>query len=198
MHGSLTVIAGPMFAGKSTELERRLRRAEIAGQSVLRIRPKVDHLSKTHDGKKLGGDQLTDLSNLDQWWKALDRPEVIGIDEFQFFDQAHVHCMLEIMHYGGSIIVAGVDIDQEGSGFKSFQQVMPLADEIVKLTAVCTECRRHGRRGEATRSMWTSREPYNAQTRVGGADRYEPRCLSCFIPYTYWMRKVQHENRSHC
>ena len=178
--GWLEVICGPMFSGKSEELIRRLRRAEIAGQRALIVKPRIDdrydigHVV-SHAGAKMRA-------------VAVGRPEdipglcdgygVVGIDEVQFFPPRIVDVIEELAERGARVVAAGLDQDFRGLPFGSMPELLCRAELVDKLQAVCHRCA-----GPATmtqRLVNGRPAPADDETIVVGAlDSYEARCRDC-------------------
>jgi thymidine kinase len=176
--GWVEVITGSMFSGKSEELIRRLRRAQIARQRVQIFKPRVDVRS--------GEDEIVSHSDM----KMPSRPvgsareilaavdadtEVVGIDEGQFFEASLVEVVDELANRGKRVIVAGLDQDYRGRPFEPMPQLMAVAEYVDKTLAICLKCGAPANR---------SQRIVQATDRVvvGGADQYEARCRRCFRP----------------
>jgi len=180
--GRIEVIAGPMFSGKSEELIRRLKRARIARQRVACFKPDIDlryhrtsiasHSAQTHDAST--------VANVERLREALstqlDDIEVIGIDEAQFFDEGIIPLVVELVHLGKRIILAGLDTTFTAEPFGPIPALMAIADEVSKLSAVCMVC---GAPAIHTQRLGASQE----LVVVGAAGVYEARCRACFKPY---------------
>lgn len=181
--GRLEVITGPMFAGKSEELFRRLRRASIARERVLAVRPDTDVRSdpwtaQSHDGRSLPAHVVPHDAP-----PALERlvhdqaPEVLGLDEAQFFSEAFVPLIASLSR-DVRVIVAGLDMDFRGVPFRCMADLMALADDVVKLSAICVRCGAPATRTQ--RLVEGAPAPRDmARILVGGEDRYEARCRAC-------------------
>ncbi|HVW76255.1 MAG TPA: thymidine kinase [Alloacidobacterium sp.] len=180
--GRIEVITGPMFSGKSEELIRRLKRAKIARQRIACFKPDIDlryhrtaiasHSAQTHDACV--------VANVERLREALfaqiEAIDVIGIDEAQFFDEALVPLSLELMHLGKRVLIAGLDTTFTGEPFRPIPDLMAIADEVVKLSAVCMTC---GAPAIHTQRIGGSQE----LVVVGAAGLYEARCRTHFEPY---------------
>ena len=180
--GRIEVITGPMFSGKSEELIRRLKRARIAKQRVACFKPDIDlryhrtliasHSAQTHEAMT-----VANVARLrEAIYGQLPEVEVIGIDEGQFFDEAIVHLVGELVHMGKRILIAGLDTTFTGDPFGPIPALMAISDEVTKLSAVCMVC---GAPAIHTQRLGTSRE----LVVVGAAGVYEARCRACFRPY---------------
>ena len=176
--GWIEVITGSMFSGKSEELIRRIRRAQIARQKVQIFKPRLDnryaadHIVSHSDMKmpsQVVGSAAEILSLLDP------ATEVVGIDEGQFFDATLVQVVNTIADRGLRVIVAGLDQDYRGRPFEPMPQLMAVAEYVDKTLAICLKCGAPANR---------SQRIVQATDRVvvGGADQYEARCRRCFRP----------------
>lgn len=176
--GFIEVICGPMFSGKSEELIRRLRRAQIARQRVQVFKPALDDrydatLIVSHSEQSLeavpvkGSKELLGL--------VKDRTEVVGIDEVQFFDQDIVDVCEKLANMGKRVIVAGLDQDYRGVPFEPVPQILAVAEYVTKLLAVCARC---GAPAGRTQRL----VPVEDRIVVGAKDAYEARCRLCFEP----------------
>ncbi len=174
----IEVICGPMFSGKSEELIRRLRRAQIARQRVQVFKPALDdRYSKdrivSHSEQSLDARVVRDSKDL---MKALDdRVEVIGIDEVQFFDGGIVEVCERLANMGRRIIVAGLDLDYRGVPFEPVPQLMAMAEYVTKTLAICSRCGAPACRSQRVVAA-------DARIVVGATDAYEARCRRCFEP----------------
>ena len=176
--GWVEVITGSMFSGKSEELIRRVRRAQIARQRVQIFKPRIDD--------RFTGDQIVSHSDmkmpsqvvasareiLDQ---VLDRTEVVGIDEGQFFDTGIVQVINTLADRGVRVIVAGLDQDFTGRPFEPMPQILAVAEYVDKTLAICMQC---GAPANRTQRLTGSTD----RVVVGGAQDYEARCRRCFQP----------------
>ncbi|HMD20396.1 MAG TPA: thymidine kinase [Alloacidobacterium sp.] len=180
--GRIEVITGPMFSGKSEELIRRLKRARIARQRVVCFKPDIDlryhrsaiasHSAQTHDACV--------VANVERLREALfaqiDQIEVVGIDEAQFFDESLIALSLELIHLGKRVLIAGLDTTFAGEPFRPIPDLMAIADEVMKLSAVCMRC---GAPAVHTQRLGGSQE----LVVVGAAGMYEARCRAHFEPF---------------
>jgi thymidine kinase len=180
--GRIEVITGPMFSGKSEELIRRLKRAEIARRRVICFKPDLDlryHRTAiaSHSAQTLAARTVANVEALKaELFPMIDQVEVIGVDEAQFFDASLVPLSLELMHLGKRVILAGLDTTFAGEPFPPVPDLMAVADEVVKLSAVCMQC--------GAPAVHTQRLGSNQSlVLVGAAGLYEARCRSCFRPY---------------
>ena len=140
--GWFEVVCGPMFSGKSEELIRRLRRAEIAGQKVLIVKPRIDdrydvsHVV-SHAGAKM---RAVAVGSAGEIHRLAEGYEAIGIDEAQFFGDEIVSVVESLVARGARVIVAGLDQDFRGLPFGPMPVLLALAEFVDKLQAVCHRC----------------------------------------------------------
>lgn len=182
--GSLEVICGPMFSGKSEELIRRLRRAQIARQNVLTCKHSLDNRYMieciiSHDGKKLEAEAINKVSDILRLGQD-PQIEVIGIDEVQWFDKEIVSIICQLIELGKRIIVAGYELDFRGRPVGQMPVLLSIADKVTKLQAICTIC---GKDATMTQRL-VNGKPANFNDPdivVGGAEQYQARCRSCHI-----------------
>ncbi|MFT4114057.1 thymidine kinase [Silvibacterium sp.] len=180
--GRIEVIVGPMFSGKSEELIRRLRRARIARLRVQCFKPDLDvryHRTAiaSHSAQTLDASTVANVDALrDALYPVLDEVDVIGIDESQFFDAALVPLALDLVHRGKRVVLAGLDTTFAGEPFPPVPDLMAVADEVTKLSAVCMVC---GQPAIHTQRLGESQ----SLVLVGAAGMYEARCRNCFRPY---------------
>jgi thymidine kinase len=180
--GRIEVITGPMFSGKSEELIRRLKRARIARQRVLCFKPSLDvRYHKTaiasHSSQTLEALTVATADDLRAaLFPVIDEVEVIGVDEAQFFDASILPLSMELMHRGKRVILAGLDTTFAGEPFPPIPDLMAIADEVTKLSAVCMQC---GAPAIHTQRLGSSQ----SLVLVGAAGIYEARCRACFRPY---------------
>ena len=176
--GWIEVIVGSMFSGKSEELIRRLRRAQIARQKVQIFKPSVD--------TRFGDDDIVSHSDMripsrtvTQSRALLDLveedTEVVGIDEGQFFDQELPAIVNELANRGKRVIVAGLDQDYLGKPFEPMPQLLAIAEYITKTLAICMVC---GNPANHTQRLVSSGD----RVLVGAQGLYEARCRACFDP----------------
>lgn len=176
--GWIEVIAGCMFSGKTEELIRRLRRAQIARQSVQVFKPIIDiRYSKTeivsHNEQSLSSILIESPAEIINYSGTA---QVIGIDEAQFFSNDLVQICNSLADQGKRIVVAGLDMDYRGVPFEPIPQLLAIAEYITKTLAICVVC---GNPADRTQRKFHSSE----RVIVGAADTYEARCRKChYIP----------------
>lgn len=177
-HARLTVICGPMFAGKTTELIRQLDAAAHAGRKVFAFKPASDTrygqgCLATHAGGRFPARGIAD--EIDGVLLEMGEGALAGIDEAHFFGTAIIEPVREALGRGVSFILAGVERDHRGRPFEPFPTLLCEADEVIKLHAACAVCG-----GPAVHSQRMI--PGDAAIVVGGAESYQARCRNCFRP----------------
>ena len=181
--GWLEVICGPMFSGKSEELIRRLRRAEIAGQKCLIVKPLIDdrydvgHVV-SHAGAKM---RAVTASSSDEVLRLAAGYDAIGIDEIQFFNVEITETVDELVSRGVRVVAAGLAQDFRGLPFGAMPTLLCVAEFVDKLEAVCHRC---GGPATMTQRLVDGKPaPFAGETiQVGALDSYEARCRACFEP----------------
>jgi thymidine kinase len=176
--GWIEVITGSMFSGKSEELIRRLRRAQIARQRVQIFKPRIDN--RFGDGHIISHSEMRipseDLeSSRDLLARVEVDTEVVGIDEGQFFDAELPAVCTTLADQGKRVIVAGLDQDYLGNPFEPMPQLLAIAEYITKTLAICVVC---GAPANHTQRLVAS----SARVLVGAQGTYEARCRRCFDP----------------
>ena len=140
--GWLEVVCGPMFSGKSEEMIRRLRRAEIAGQRVILFKPRIDDRYDaadvvSHAGARMCAAPVSSAAEVVEQAQGFD---VVGIDEVQFFEQSVVSGALELADRGLRVVIAGLDQDFRRLPFGPLPELLSHAEFVDKLQAVCQRC----------------------------------------------------------
>ena len=176
--GWLEVITGSMFSGKSEELIRRLRRAQIARQRVQIFKPALDNRYSeneivSHSEMKIPSVAVATSRELES--KVAPDTEVVGIDEAQFFDAELPAACARLANSGKRVIVAGLDQDYLGKPFEPMPQLLATAEYITKTLAICMVC---GGPANHTQRLVASKE----RVLVGASGTYEARCRHCFDP----------------
>jgi len=171
--GQIQLILGPMFSGKSTELIRRLKRYQVAKYQVLIIKyakdVRYDVLNiSTHDKQTLPAICATSLTDLT---KQAENFDVIGIDEGQFFPD--IAWAEEMANLGKIVLISALDGTYQRKPFENIMQIIPLAESVNKLSAVCMNCF-----GEGSFSKRITAE--ESLEVIGGADKYMAVCRKCF------------------
>ncbi|GAB4579124.1 MAG: thymidine kinase [Anaerolineales bacterium] len=180
-HGSIEVIVGSMFSGKTDELIRRLRRATIARQKVQVFKPIIDNryaIEKvaSHDGNAYEALPIAHASDI--LTHLASDTTVVGIDEAQFFDAEITHLANQLAHQGVRVIVAGLDMDFRGEPFGPMPQLLSLADQVNKLQAICMVC---GEPAYCTQRLVNGKPAHyhDPIIIVGAQEMYEARCRRC-------------------
>ena len=177
--GWIEVITGSMFSGKSEEMIRRLRRAQIARQRVQIFKPQIDsrhghdHIV-SHSDMRIEAELVTTAQQILE--KVDHKTEVVGIDEGQFFDPQLIDVCNQLADMGKRVIVAGLDQDYLGKPFEPMLQLLAVAEYITKTLAICVRC---GDPANHTQRLVSSTD----RVVVGGAEAYEARCRRCFEPH---------------
>ncbi len=178
--GWLEVICGPMFSGKSEEMIRRLRRAEIAGQRVVILKPHIDDRYDatdivSHAGARMRAVPVAVADDVPERAAGFD---VVGIDEVQFLEHAIVGHALALADSGMRVVVAGLDQDFRRLPFGPMPELLSHAEFVDKLQAVCHRC--GGPATTTQRLVDGLPAPYSGETVVvGAAEQYEARCRDC-------------------
>ena len=175
--GWIEVVCGCMFSGKTEELIRRLRRAQIAKQKVMIFKPKVDTRYSvdrivSHSEQSLSSTVVNNSSEIAALAKDA---QVVGIDEGQFFSADLVAVCEQLAKDGKRVIVAGLDQDYKGKPFEPIPQLLAIAEYITKTLAICVVCG-----NPADRTQRTTKQ--QERVIVGAMDIYEARCRQCFEP----------------
>jgi thymidine kinase len=176
--GWIEVVAGSMFSGKSEELIRRLRRAQIARRKVQIFKPRIDdrysraHIT-SHSAMQIEAECVA--SSRELLGHVKDDTEVVGIDEGQFFDPELPAVCTTLADQGRRVIVAGLDQDYLGKPFEPIPQLLAIAEYITKTLAICMVC---GAPANHTQRLVESSE----RVLVGAQGTYEARCRHCFDP----------------
>jgi len=176
--GWIEVICGSMFSGKSEELIRRLRRAQIARQKVQVFKPLVDdrysqeHIV-SHNDQKIPSESVSCAKEI--LGRTDPDTQVVGIDEAQFLGMELVDICEHLANEGKRVIVAGLDQDFRGRPFEPIPQLLAVAEYITKTMAVCMVC---GQPANRSQRLVDSDE----RVVVGAEGAYEPRCRGCFRP----------------
>ena len=180
--GWIEVICGSMFSGKTEEMIRRVRRAQIAKQKVQVFKPAIDTRYeailqvKSHNG--LGHDAIPATTSADILNNVAADTTVVGIDEVQFFDLDVIRVATKLAERGVRVIAAGLDMDFRGEPFGPMPQLMAEAEHVDKLHAICVVC---GADASRTQRLIDGR-PANYDDPiilVGGSESYEARCRQC-------------------
>jgi thymidine kinase len=184
--GSIEVVCGSMFSGKTEELMRRLKRATYAKQKIQVFKPmldrrySVDHV-QSHDANKILSTPVQHAREILE--RIDDNTRIVGIDEAQFFDDSIVEVAQKLAYRGMRVICAGLDMDFRGQPFGPMPKLLAVAETVTKLSAVCVVC---GAPATRSQRMIASQDPNADKSRdqvlVGAHDYYEARCRLCHEP----------------
>ena len=178
VRGSIEVICGAMFSGKTEELLRRLRRAKIAGLRVEIFKPTIDvrydeSAVGSHDRNTIASTPIDNSSNLLLLASDVD---VIGIDEAQFFDERLPDVVEQLADQGIRVIIAGLDMDFKRQPFGPMAHLCAIADSVDKIHAICVGC-----------GSWANYSyrlvSGDQQVMLGEAKEYQPLCRTCYLKY---------------
>ena len=180
--GWLEVVCGPMFSGKSEELIRRLRRAELAGLRALIVKPLVDdrydlgHVV-SHAGVRM---RAATASRSEDVRRLAGGYDAVGIDEVQFFDDGIVAVIEALVSRGARVVAAGLAQDFRAQPFGAMPTLLCVAEFVDKLEAVCHRC---GGPATLTQRLLDGRPapPEGETIQIGARDSYEARCRSCYV-----------------
>jgi thymidine kinase len=173
--GSIEVICGSMFSGKTEELIRRMKRAQFAKQQVAIYKPCIDvRYSEdqvvSHDAHSIPS---TPISSPAKMLELSNEVEVVGIDEAQFFDDTLIEVVQTLANRGIRVIIAGLDTDFLGKPFGPMPALMAVAEDIQKVHTICVRCgspANHSHRLTASEQLVV----------LGEKDSYEPLCRHCY------------------
>lgn len=177
-HGSIEVVCGSMFSGKTDELIRRLVRATIARQKVQVFKPAIDvryavEKVTSHTGSNFDALPVEKASDIRARLEA--DTTVVGIDEAQFFDAEVVQVAEELAGRGIRVIVAGLDMDFRGEPFGAMPILMSMAERVDKLHAICMTCGDEASRTQRLVNGKPARYD-DPVVIVGASELYEARC----------------------
>ncbi len=184
--GWIEVICGSMFSGKTEELIRRLRRAQIARQRVAIFKPVIDTRYAqdrivSHSGVSLPSVNVSSAGEIEAQAVGVD---VVGIDEAQFFDLELVRVCENLADRGHRVIVAGLDQDYLGQPFEPMPQLLAVAEYITKSLAICMVCG-----NPANRTQRVTRQA--ERVLVGADESYEARCRHCWTTNLDEVRRAE-------
>ncbi len=173
--GSIEVIAGSMFSGKTEELLRRLKRATIAGLKVEIFKPAVDtrysdNMIVSHDENSIPS---TPVENASMILLLANEVDVVGVDESQFFDDAIVEVCRELANRGIRVVAAGLDMDFAGHPFGPMPALMSTAEYVTKVHAICVDC------GNLANYSYRTAEDTSVVL-LGEKEAYKPLCRRCY------------------
>ncbi|MDR0825794.1 MAG: thymidine kinase [Mycoplasmataceae bacterium] len=179
--GSIEVICGPMFAGKSEELLRRLNRLQYADVDYILFKPYVDTrtvgTAKSRDGRQQNAVTVKRSAEILEVLEKNKNKDVavVAVDEAQFFDDRLGEVCEHLANQGHLVYVAGLDLDFRGVPFKSLLNVFAFADKVTKLTAICTEC---GAPATRTQRIIDGKPAsyHSPVVKIGNVETYSARC----------------------
>lgn len=183
--GSIEVIVGPMYAGKSEELLRRINRSKIAGLKVLIFKPAIDDRYSVdniacHSGKRMECIAVVDSQQLLNYITENPDYDVLAIDEIQFLGHEIIQVCKNAADKGKRVICSGLDMDFRGEPFQIVPQIMAIAEHVTKLTAICMTCKKPATRTQRLVNGKPAKfsDPIIL---VGAEEGYEARCRKCHI-----------------
>jgi len=183
--GSIEVICGSMFSGKTEELIRRMRRAQFAKQKVEIFKPAMENRYSeenivSHDQNAIPCTPVEHSGNILLLSSGRD---VVGIDEAQFFDEGLPLICNELANQGIRVIVAGLDMDYKGNPFGTMPELCAIAEDVTKVHAICVEC------GQL--AGYSHRLAHNEKlVFLGEREEYQPLCRNCFKNKQYYDKHV--------
>lgn len=188
----LKVITGPMFSGKTEELIRILHRSDLAGKRISVVKPRLDVRTtdeiasrrttgaQSRDFAKSGSFPAQPVETAEELGEIIktQQPTILGVDEAQFFEPWLYDFLVELLRHRSNtdlmVLVAGLDMDAWGKPFGIMPQLMALADEVQKETAICFRCKQP--------AMFTQKlVSSDQQVEVGDFEIYEARCRVCHV-----------------
>lgn len=173
--GWIEVICGSMFSGKTEELIRRLRRAQIANRSIEIFKPQIDtryHETDvvSHNSTAIRSTPVPNSQNILLLGSGI---QVVGIDEAQFMDSELPNVCEQLAKSGARVIIAGLDMDSDGKPFGIMPDLLAIADYITKVHAICVKC------GDIAHFSYRT-SSNTSKILLGEMDSYQPRCRSCY------------------
>lgn len=173
--GSIEVITGSMFSGKTEELIRRIKRANIAKLHTTIFKPKIDTRYSVTNVVSHNKTSLESISVIKskEILNHITTQKVVAIDEAQFFDDDIIEICKQLAYQGIRVIIAGLDMDFLGRPFGPMPMLMAIADDVLKVHAICTRC--------GSVSQFSYRTSQNSSlVELGETDKYEPLCRKCY------------------
>lgn len=176
--GWIEVVCGGMFSGKTEELIRRCKRAVIAGQKVIIIKPAIDNRYSESEIVSHNKNALQSVlaESAEQIIELAADAQVVCIDEAQFFENALIDIANKLANNGKRVIIGGLDMDFEGKPFEPVPQLLAIAEYITKLHAICSKS---GMIASYSQRLGQSKD----RVVLGEKDVYEPRARHCFEPF---------------
>lgn len=175
LRGSIEVVCGSMFSGKTEELMRRLRRAKFANQRIEIFKPAIDTRYDerevvSHDKNSIPSTPVDSSASILLMASEVD---VVGIDEAQFFDKGLIEVAQTLADKGIRVIIAGLDMDFRRVPFGPMADLCAIADSVDKIHAICVEC---GRLANYSHRLVSG----DAQVMLGETKEYAPLCRVCY------------------
>ena len=173
--GSVEVICGSMFSGKTQELIRRLKRLKVAKKKFKVFKPAIDIRYKKNKIVSHNKDSInaTVVNNIAEIQNLISDEEVIAIDEAQFFDETLISLCNDLANKGKRIIICGLDMDYLGVPFGIMPSLMAISDSITKLHAICSDC------GDTANYSYRKSIDQDRIV-IGEKDEYKALCRVCF------------------
>lgn len=182
---NLELIVGPVCSGKSAELIRKITRYQIAGYNVLLVKPKIDtrtDLIKSRNGCEMLCYELENVEgiydlivNFALEGEGTRDVNIIAFDEAQFYSNLYP-VIKDLLQKGFKVVVSALDSDFKGEPFGDITKILTLSDTVVKLTAVCMECKNDN-------AIFSQKLKIGgSQIEIGNLELYHPRCINCFVP----------------
>ena len=178
--GKLIVHTGSMFSGKTSSLEKEMKRFAIAGYKTVAFKPAIDTRTSdekivTHDNTSFSAVKVENVKEMKKYIECHEM-DVVGIDEVQFLGGSIQEILEEVddlLNFGKTVVVAGLDMDYSAKPFEIVKELMPRADYLNKHHAVCTKC---------GSDAWVSKRKTKSDERIviGANDEYEPLCRHCY------------------
>ncbi len=178
--GKLSVIVGPMYSGKTTELLNYAEIYELGRKNILIFKPQIDtRYSKddivTHKFFRMSAQTIKDVQEMEEYYKSLnEKPDAIFIDEVHFFDSSLTKFVKEITKDGVDVYCAGLDMNYLWEPFETTAMLMAIADEVIKKKAVCEVC------GEYKGTLSYKKKSNGGILDVGGKEKYIAVCKECY------------------
>lgn len=179
-YGWIDVItSGSMYAGKTTELIRRVRNFVLAKRTAAVFQPQIarrfgeDEVIMSHDGLRFEAIHTDNPMEI-LWYAEMHRPAVIAVDEAQFYDPSLAEVAQELANRGHYLIIAGLSQTSEGKPFGIMPTLLAMADNITSVYGICMVC------GEPATKPFALR-PKTEDVSVGAGDKYEARCRKCWV-----------------
>ncbi len=190
--GWIEVITGPMFAGKTEELLRRINRLQYAKKRIVVFKPVIDNRFAegevvSHDKNSIRSVNINHIDEIFDYVKV--ETDVIAIDEVQFLQPQTVRVLEALADKGKCVIVSGLDMDFRGEPFSFMPELLAMAEQVTKLTAVCLEC---GALATRTQRIIDGKPAkyMDPVVMIGASESYEARCRKCHKVYRKPKRMV--------